>query len=55
MLDRFFQVELQKMKQNAMENKAHIEAQEAEEHKLLKIIAEADSEHLRQKKELDQV
>ena len=34
---------------------AYIEAQEAEERKLLKIIAEADAERVRQKKELDQV
>ncbi|KAK3589418.1 hypothetical protein CHS0354_020747 [Potamilus streckersoni] len=47
--------ELQKMKQLAGENKAYIEAQEAEERKLLKIIAEADAERVRQKKELDQV
>lgn len=37
------------------ENKAYIEAQEAEERKLLKIISEADAERVRQKKELDQV
>uniref|UniRef100_A0A0B6ZHL9 Cilia- and flagella-associated protein 58 central coiled coil domain-containing protein n=1 Tax=Arion vulgaris TaxID=1028688 RepID=A0A0B6ZHL9_9EUPU len=48
-------VELQKMKQQAVNDKAYIEAQEAEERKLLKIIAEADAERLRQKKELDQV
>ena len=47
--------ELQKMKQQAAESKAHIEAQESEERKLLKIIAEADAERVRQKKELDQV
>ncbi|GFO23865.1 cilia- and flagella-associated protein 58-like, partial [Plakobranchus ocellatus] len=47
--------ELQKMKQQAVESKAYIEAQEAEERKLLKIIAEADAERVRQKKELDQV
>lgn len=47
--------ELQKMKQQAAESKAYIEAQEAEERKLLKIIAEADAERVRQKKELDQV
>ncbi|KAL3864842.1 hypothetical protein ACJMK2_006492 [Sinanodonta woodiana] len=47
--------ELMKMKQLASENKAYIEAQEAEEKKLLKIIAEADAERVRQKKELDQV
>ncbi|KAK3729105.1 hypothetical protein RRG08_005477 [Elysia crispata] len=47
--------ELQKMKQQAVESKAYIEAQQAEENKLLKIIAEADAERVRQKKELDQV
>ncbi|XP_041369085.1 cilia- and flagella-associated protein 58-like [Gigantopelta aegis] len=47
--------ELQKMKQQAAESKAYIEAQETEERKLLKIIAEADAERVRQKKELDQV
>ncbi|XP_077992251.1 cilia- and flagella-associated protein 58-like [Glandiceps talaboti] len=48
-------MELQRMKQQAAESKAYIEAQEAEERKLLKIISEADAERLRQKKELDQV
>ena len=43
------------MKQQASESKAYIEAQEAEERKLLKIIAEADAERVRQKKELNQV
>ena len=43
------------MKQQAAESKAFIEAQRAEEMKLLKIIAEADAERVRQKKELDQV
>ena len=43
------------MKQQAAESKAYIEAQGAEERKLLKIIAEADAERVRQKKELDQV
>jgi chromosome segregation ATPase len=47
--------ELQRMKQQAEDSKAYIEAQEAEERKLLKIIAEADAERVRQKKELDQV
>ncbi|XP_065408605.1 cilia- and flagella-associated protein 58 isoform X1 [Chrysemys picta bellii] len=47
--------ELLKMKQQALETKHFIEKQEAEERKLLKIIAEADAERLRQKKELDQV
>lgn len=49
------QAELQRMKQMAAESKAYIEAQEAEERKLLKIISEADAERVRQKKELDQV
>merc|ERR1719310_1139175 len=44
-----------RMKQQAAENKNYIEAQEAEQRKLLKIISEADAERLRQKKELDQV
>ena len=43
------------MKQQASESKAYIEAQEAELRKLLKIIAEADAERVRQKKELNQV
>uniref|UniRef100_A0A8C9TNU8 Cilia and flagella associated protein 58 n=1 Tax=Scleropages formosus TaxID=113540 RepID=A0A8C9TNU8_SCLFO len=47
--------ELQKMKQQAQETKQFIDNQEAEERKLLKIIADADAERLRQKKELDQV
>ncbi|KAF6019521.1 ccdc147 [Bugula neritina] len=47
--------ELQRMKQMAAESKAYIEAQEAEERKLLKIISEADAERVRQKKELDQL
>ncbi|KAM3835804.1 cilia- and flagella-associated protein 58 [Vipera latastei] len=47
--------ELLKMRQQAMETKHFIEKQEEEERKLLKIISEADSERLRQKKELDQV
>lgn len=47
--------ELQRMKQQAAESKAYIDQQEAEERKLLKIISEADSERMRQKKELDQV
>ncbi|KAK3094779.1 hypothetical protein FSP39_006145 [Pinctada imbricata] len=48
-------MELNRQKQQAQESKAYIEAQEAEERKLLKIIAEADAERVRQKKELDQV
>lgn len=47
--------ELQLMKKEAAESKAYIEQQQTEERKLLKIIQEADSERLRQKKELDQV
>lgn len=47
--------ELQKMKQQAAESKAYIDAQESEQRKLLKIISEADAERVRQKKELDQV
>ena len=47
--------DLQKLKTQTAENKAHMEAQEAEYRKLLKVIAEADQERLRQKKELDQV
>lgn len=43
------------MRQQAVETKHFIEKQEEEERKLLKIISEADSERLRQKKELDQV
>ncbi|XP_031418416.1 cilia- and flagella-associated protein 58 isoform X2 [Clupea harengus] len=47
--------ELQKLKLQAQETKLFIDNQEAEERKLLKIIADADAERLRQKKELDQV
>lgn len=43
------------MKQQAVTDKAYIEAQEAEQRKLMKIITEADAERVRQKKELDQV
>lgn len=43
------------MKQQAQETKQFIDNQEVEERKLLKIIADADTERLRQKKELDQV
>lgn len=43
------------MKKEALETKHFIENQEAEERKLLKIIAEADAERLKQKKEIDQV
>ncbi|XP_057188652.1 cilia- and flagella-associated protein 58 isoform X2 [Triplophysa rosa] len=47
--------ELQKMRQQAQETKQFIDKQEAEERKLLRIVADADTERLRQKKELDQV
>ncbi|KAK4820925.1 hypothetical protein QYF61_008646 [Mycteria americana] len=47
--------EVLKMKQQALETKHFIENQEAEERKLLKIIAEADAERLKQKKEFAQV
>ncbi|XP_029466203.1 cilia- and flagella-associated protein 58 [Rhinatrema bivittatum] len=47
--------ELQKMKQQDLETKQFIDNQEVEQRKLLKIISEADSERIRQKKELDQV
>ncbi|KGL90495.1 Coiled-coil domain-containing protein 147, partial [Charadrius vociferus] len=47
--------ELLNMKKQALETKQFIENQEAEERKLLKIIAEADAERLKQKKEFDQV
>lgn len=47
--------ELKNMKKDADEKKAYIDAQQAEERKLLKIIQEADSERLRQKKQLEQV
>ncbi|XP_058235991.1 cilia- and flagella-associated protein 58-like [Hemibagrus wyckioides] len=47
--------ELQKMKQQAQETKQYMDNQEVEEQKLLKIIADADAEKVRQKKELDQV
>ncbi|NXD90154.1 CFA58 protein, partial [Chaetorhynchus papuensis] len=47
--------ELLKITKEAMETKAYIENQEAEEKKLLKIIAEADVERLKQKKEFDKV
>ena len=43
------------MKKNAAETKAYIDAQQAEERKLLKIIQEADAERSRQKKQLEQV
>ncbi|NXU17547.1 CFA58 protein, partial [Pardalotus punctatus] len=47
--------ELLKMTKQALETKAYIENQEAEERRLLKIIAEADAERVKQKKEFDKV
>ncbi|NWU74591.1 CFA58 protein, partial [Onychorhynchus coronatus] len=47
--------ELIKMKKQALETKTFIENQEAEERKLLNIIAEADAERLKHKKEFDKV
>ncbi|KAL2302827.1 hypothetical protein Nmel_010278, partial [Mimus melanotis] len=47
--------ELVKMTTQAQETKAYIANQEAEGKKLLKIIAEADAERLKQKKEFDKV
>ncbi|NXA00282.1 CFA58 protein, partial [Nesospiza acunhae] len=47
--------ELLKMTKQAQEVKAYIENQEAEEKRLLKIIAEADAERLKQKREFDKV
>ncbi|VEL34298.1 unnamed protein product [Protopolystoma xenopodis] len=47
--------ELQRMRIQAAENRAYIEAQEAEERKLLRIISEAEMERTKQKKELEQV
>ncbi|NXM88623.1 CFA58 protein, partial [Oenanthe oenanthe] len=47
--------ELLKMTVQAQETKAYIANQEAEGKKLLKIIAEADAERLKQKKEFDNV
>ncbi|VDP91161.1 unnamed protein product, partial [Echinostoma caproni] len=47
--------DLQRMKIQAAENRAYIEAQEAEEGKLLKIVAEAEQERLRERKEHEQV
>ncbi|KAA0194509.1 cilia- and flagella-associated protein 58 [Fasciolopsis buskii] len=47
--------DLQRMKAMAAENRAYIEAQEAEEGKLLKIVAEAEQERLRERKEHEQV
>ncbi|NWI96542.1 CFA58 protein, partial [Pitta sordida] len=47
--------EVLKMTKQALETKTFIENQEAEEKNLLKIIAEADAEKVRQKKEFDKV
>ncbi|OON14691.1 hypothetical protein X801_09516 [Opisthorchis viverrini] len=47
--------ELQKMKVQSAENRAYIEAQEAEQSKLLKIVAEAEHERLKERKEHEQV
>ncbi|CAH8848679.1 unnamed protein product [Trichobilharzia szidati] len=47
--------DLEKMKLQIAENRAYIEAQEAEESKLLKIVAEADIERVKEKKEHEQV
>lgn len=47
--------ELLQLKKESSEKKAYIDAQQAEERKLLKIIQEADGERLRQKKQLEQV
>ena len=43
------------MKKQVLETKHFIENQEMEERKLLKIIAEADAERLKQKKEYERV
>ncbi|NWS21651.1 CFA58 protein, partial [Pachyramphus minor] len=47
--------ELARMTKQALETKMFIENQEAEERKLLRIIAEADAERLKHKKEFDKV
>ncbi|XP_008488603.2 cilia- and flagella-associated protein 58 [Calypte anna] len=47
--------ELLRMKEQALETKHFIENQELEERKLLKIIAEADAERLKQKKEIERI
>ncbi|CAL8087230.1 unnamed protein product [Calicophoron daubneyi] len=49
------QQDLQRMKVQAAENRSYIEAQEAEESKLLKIVAEAEQERLKERKEHEQV
>jgi len=43
------------MNEQALETKNFIENQEEKERELLKMIAEADAERLKQKKEFDQV
>lgn len=43
------------MKNKALETKRFLDVQEAEERRLVKIIAEADAERLKQKKEIDRV
>ena len=47
--------ERNKLRQKAVETKGIISNQATEQRKLLKIIADADQEHMKQKKELDQV
>ncbi|KFQ35944.1 Coiled-coil domain-containing protein 147, partial [Mesitornis unicolor] len=47
--------EIRKMKNQTLETKHFVENQKAEEQKLLKIIAEAEAERLKQKKEYDHV
>ncbi|KAK7165875.1 hypothetical protein R3I93_005838 [Phoxinus phoxinus] len=47
--------ELQRMRQQAQQTKQFIEKQEAEERELLKTIADANANEIRQKRELDQV
>ncbi|KAL5110561.1 Cilia and flagella-associated protein 58 [Taenia crassiceps] len=49
------QEELQRMKNLAIENRSIMESQEAEERKLLKVIAETEFERAKYRKELDQV
>ncbi|NWX43672.1 CFA58 protein, partial [Steatornis caripensis] len=47
--------ELLEMQKQALETKRYVESQEEEEKRLLKIIAEADAEWLKQKRAFDQV
>lgn len=49
------QKELEKMKNLAIENRSNMETQEAEERRLLKIIAETEFERAKYKKDLNQV